>query len=284
MPAPGEPTALRGRRVVVTGSTRGFGRTLVVRLAELGARVVVSGPSADESRAVVAEITAVGGEAVWSPGDVTRAEDVDAILRTAVDAFGGVDVWVNNAAYETPGMARVLDFPGERGAILERSTDVNVVGTGRCTLVALEHMVAAGGGVIVNVTGRGDDGRPTPFSAPYGASKAWIRAFTRTLRKEYADTGVNLVSFNPGIMTTARMERAHFLEDDPAAAKTEKMLDGVTRVLGDPPEVAVEKLVAFLASPKARKAKDLRLIGPARMARGLKDEAARMASAKRQKS
>jgi NAD(P)-dependent dehydrogenase (short-subunit alcohol dehydrogenase family) len=280
-PAAGDLAALRGRRVVVTGSTRGFGRSLVTRLSELGARVVVAGPFPDEARALADELTAAGGDAVWSPGDVTQEADVQAMLRTAVDSFGGVDVWINNAAYETPGMARVLDFPGETGAVLDRTTAVNVVGTGRCTLVALEHMVGVGRGVIVNVTGRGDDVRPTPFSAPYGASKAWVRAFTRTLRKEYADSGVNLVAFNPGIMTTARMERAHFLEDDPAAAKTEKMLDGVTRVLGDPPEVAAERLIAFLASPRSQKAKDLRLIGPVRIARGLKDEAGRLVAKKR---
>jgi NAD(P)-dependent dehydrogenase (short-subunit alcohol dehydrogenase family) len=281
MAAPAPITGLRGRRVVVTGCTRGFGRALVVRLADVGAHVVVSGPSADESRALVDEITGAGGVAVWSPGDVTRPEDVDAILRTAVEAFDGVDVWINNAAYETPGMARVLDFPGARGEVLERTSEVNVLGTGRCTLVALEHMVEAGGGVIINVTGRGDDGRATPFSAPYGASKAWMRSFTRSVRKEYAESGVNVVVLNPGIMTTARMERAHFLQDDPAAGRTEKMLDGVTRVFGDPPEVAAEKVVEFLASPKAHKAKELRLITPGRFARGLKDEAKRMTAAKR---
>ena len=70
-----------------------------------------------------------------SPSRSTR------LLQAAVDAFGGVDVWINNAAYETPGMARVLDFPDP--AMWERTTAVNVVGTGRCTLVALAHMVEA---------------------------------------------------------------------------------------------------------------------------------------------
>lgn len=274
-------SSLRGRSVVVTGSTRGFGRTLAVRLAEVGARVVISGPFPEECEAVVQEIVEAGGDAVWSRGDVTEVEDVHEILRTAVDAYGAVDVWVNNAAYETPGMARVLDFPGEPGEVWERTTQVNVVGTGRCTLVALEHMVARGSGVIVNVTGRGDDLKPTPFSAPYGASKAYVRAFTRTLRKEYAGSGVNLVGFNPGIMTTARMERAHFLERDAKADKTEKALEVVTRMFGDTPDVAAERLVEFLASPRSRKAGQLRLINPARMAKGVKDEAKRQLDARR---
>lgn len=274
-------TSLRDRSIVVTGSTRGFGRVLVDRLAELGANVVVSGPFEVESQAVVKEITAAGGSAVWSRGDVTRAEDVAEILATAVESFGGVDVWVNNAAYETPGMARVLDFPEATGDVWERTTQVNVLGTGRATLVALEHMLDRGTGVIVNVTGRGDDLKPTPFSAPYGASKAYVRALTRTLRKEYAGSGVNLVSFNPGIMTTARMERAHFIAPEPKAEKNEKALAVITRMFGDEPTVAAERLVEFLASDRSRKHGELRLIDPVRMAKGVKDEAKRQVAARR---
>ena len=266
-----DPSDLRGASVVVTGSTRGFGRVLVRKLAERGARVVVSGPVEAESEALAAELVAEGHDAVWSRGDVTDPDDVQALLRTAVDAFGDVDVWINNAAYETPSMARVLDFDP---SVWERTTAVNVVGTGRCTLAALERMVAQGHGTIVNVTGRGDDLRPTKFSAPYGASKAWIRAFTRTLRGEYAGSGVNLVAFNPGIMTTERMERAHF-PDGHENAKVERQLETVTRILGDPPEVAADKLIAFLASPSRATRKELRLITPVHAAKGVGAEVRR---------
>lgn len=249
---------------------------LVTRLSRLGARVVVSGPVPDESRSLAAELAGSGDDVAWAPGDVTSPADVEALLATALERFGGVDVWVNNAAYETPGMAAVLDFTGE---VWERTTEVNVLGTGRCTLAALTHMRSRGHGVIVNVTGRGDDLRPTKYSAPYGASKAWIRAFTRTVRAEYADSGVHLVSFNPGIMTTERMERAHFAESalTPAQARTEKALDVVTRLFGDPPDVAADALIRFLASGQAARRRELRLITPGRVTKGVTDEAARQA-------
>ena len=265
-------SSLRGRSVVVTGSTRGFGRVLVSRFAALGARVVVSGPFLDESEELAAQLRAAGGDAVSCRGDVTSAEDVAGILRTAQEAFGGVDVWVNNAAYETPGMSSILDFPDE---VWERTTQVNVLGTGRCTLAALAHMRDRGHGVIVNVTGRGDDLRPTKYSAPYGASKAWIRAFTRTLRAEYRESGVQLVAFNPGIMATGRMDRARFHDTDRDHLRTEKQMDTVVRILGDPPEVAAEALAGFLATDQAAKRKELRLITPARVVRGLTGEVTR---------
>lgn len=273
-------SSLRGRSVVVTGSTRGFGRVLAGRLAGLGARVVVSGPVPEESREYAEELTKRGDDAVWSVGDVTSGTDVDAILATAVEHYGHVDVWVNNAAYETPGMSTLLEFPPE---VWERTTQVNVLGTGRCTIAALTHMRARGRGVIVNVTGRGDDLRPTKFSAPYGASKAWVRAFTKTLRAEYADSGVHLVAFNPGIMTTARMDRAHFTQHSDAHDRTEKQLEAMTRMFGDPPEVAAEQLIAFLASGQAAKRKELRLINPVRIAKGLGGEAVHQAANLRDK-
>jgi len=208
---------------------------------------------------------------VWSRGDVNSAADVSALVSTAVEAFGRIDVWVNNAAYETPGMARVLDFSPE---VWERVTQVNVLGTGRCTLAALERMLSQGHGTIVNVTGRGDALRPTRFSAPYGASKAWIRSFTRTLRGEYAGSGVSLVAFNPGIMTTSRMGGAHFApgHENP---KVERQLETVTRILGDPPEVAAERLVEYLAAPTGKRRKELRVLGPKRAAQGVAAEFSR---------
>ena len=179
----------------------------------LGARVVVSGPVLGRERgAAPPNSCAAGHDAVWSRGDVTVADDVRALARTAVDAFGEIDVWINNAAYETPSMARVLDFDRRRSG--SAPPQVNVLGTGRCTLAALERMLAQGHGTIVNVTGRGDDVRPTKFSAPYGASKAWMRAFTRTLRSEYAGSGVNLVGVQPG----DHDDRAHGARPLPATA------------------------------------------------------------------
>ncbi|HCK78548.1 MAG TPA: hypothetical protein DHW34_00860 [Actinobacteria bacterium] len=262
--------SLVGKVAVVTGCTRGFGRVLVTDLARAGARVVVSSPWRDENDALAAELTAQSWEAVSALGDVTSRDQLSALARKAVDTFGQLDIWVNNAAYETPGMNRALDFGDE---IFDAVEEVNVRGTYNGTTAALRVMIEQGGGTIINITGRGDDLRPTLYTVPYGASKAWIRSFTRSMRAEYKNTGVNIVCFNPGVMTTERMDRAEAEQLAGIDPRTEKIYPTIMRVLGDPPEVASGRLVEFLAAGSAAKNGEFRLINLRKVFKGIGGEA-----------
>ncbi|CAB4540124.1 unannotated protein [freshwater metagenome] len=261
---------LKGDVIVVTGCTRGFGRVVVVDLAKAGARVVVSSPWQDENDALAAEITASGGTALSCLGDVTNRDQLRELVATTMSTFGRLDVWINNAAYETPGMSLALDF-GD--AEFDSVNSVNVGGTYNGTMAALRAMLEQGHGVIINVTGRGDDLRPTLYTAPYGASKAWIRSFTRTLRGEYGKRGVNFVNFNPGVMITERMDRAEAEQLAEINPRTEKLFPVVMRVLGDPPSVASEKLIEFIASGAAKKDGEFRLINLRKVIKGIGGEA-----------
>jgi NAD(P)-dependent dehydrogenase (short-subunit alcohol dehydrogenase family) len=266
------PVKLDGEVVVVTGCTRGFGRVLVSDLARAGARVVVSSPFKDENEELVEEFTRAGLVAIAAPGDVTDRDQMRALAAAAADEFGRLDVWVNNAAYETPGMSKSLDFGDE---IFDAVNSVNVVGTYNGTMAALRVMLEQGDGTIINVTGRGDDLRPAMYTNPYGASKAWIRSFTRTLRNEYGKQGVNIVGFNPGVMNTERMDRAEAEQLHEIDPRLEKIYPVVMRVLGDPPQVASARLVQFIASGGAAKKGEFRLITPVKVVKGASAEAAR---------
>lgn len=263
---------LDGDVVVVTGCTRGFGRVLISDLARAGARVVVSSPFKDENDELVDELRRAGLTAIASLGDVTDRDQMRGLAATAIDEFGRLDVWVNNAAYETPGMARSLDFGDE---IFDAVFEVNVKGTYNGTMAALRVMLEQGSGTIINVTGRGDDLRPAVYTNAYGASKSWIRSFTRTLRSEYSKKGVNIVGFNPGVMATERMERADVHQLNEADPRLEKIYPIIMRVLSDPPTVASARLVEFIASGDAAKKGELRLITPIKLAKGVGEEAAR---------
>jgi NAD(P)-dependent dehydrogenase (short-subunit alcohol dehydrogenase family) len=269
MPTPVAP----GSVAVVTGCTRGYGRVLARRLADRGVVIVVSGIDLDESQAFAAEIGAAGGRAVAAPGDVTSDADVAALVAAAVD-LGGPDLWINNAAFESPGMASVLDVPSEDFLAVQ---EVNVMGTYRATRAALGVMTPRGRGVIVNITGRGDDLRASRFSTAYAASKAWIRSFSRSVAAETASTGVRVIPFNPGIMITDRMAAEERRQDVGVDDRTQKLFDTVRRALGDPPEVAADALIDFLDREPATLRKELRLITPGRVAKGLGGEAQRAA-------
>jgi NAD(P)-dependent dehydrogenase (short-subunit alcohol dehydrogenase family) len=232
--------------------------------------VVVSGPDLAESQAYAAALVEAGCRVYASVGDVTSESDVAALVATAQE-LGRLDLWVNNAAYESPGMAPVDAMPPE---VFEAIQQVNVLGTYRCTRQAVAAM-SERGGVVVNVTGRGDDLRAAKFTAAYSASKAWIRSFTRSVAAEAAGSKVRVIGFNPGIMATNRLDVQDELTDAGVDERTRKLFDTVTRVLADPPEVAADALVAFLDDDPARLKKELRLITPARVAKGLGAEAQR---------
>jgi NAD(P)-dependent dehydrogenase (short-subunit alcohol dehydrogenase family) len=243
-------------------------------LARLGAKVVLSGPDRAESDREAALLRATGATAIAADGDVTDPDQVAALAETTAHEFGGVDVWVNNAAFDTPGMARTLEFDP---AVVPGVTAVNILGTYYGTRTALEVMVRQGRGLLVNVTGRGDDVRPAKYSSAYAASKAWIRSFTRTVAAEYADSGVHVVAFNPGMMTTGRLS-TEATDSVRADERTMRLYEFVTRVMADPPEIAARRLAQLVAdAQEGRAPREVRLITPARVVRGLLAEGTRAA-------
>jgi NAD(P)-dependent dehydrogenase (short-subunit alcohol dehydrogenase family) len=262
-----------GSVAVVTGCTRGFGRVLVNMLAERGIKVVVSGIDGSEADELAKHINAAGGTALASVGDVTKPEDMAAIVEAGA-TLGGIDLWVNNAAYESPGMSPITDLePG----VFEAIQQVNVFGTYRGTMAAVEAMRTRGG-VVINITGRGDDLRSAKFTAAYAASKAWIRSFSRSLAAELSDTGVRVIPFNPGIMATTRMSVEDHAPTESVDDRTMKLFAVVNRALGDPPEVAAQGLIDFLGSEPGSLKKELRLLNAGRIAKGLGSEAVRAGS------
>jgi 3-oxoacyl-[acyl-carrier protein] reductase len=255
---------------VVTGCTRGFGRILVTMLSERGVKVVVSGIDRGEADTLAQQINASGGTAVSSDGDVTRPEDLQAIV-TAAQGLGGLGLWVNNAAYESPGMSPITDLDD---GVFEAIQQVNVFGTFRGTMAAVEAMQGRAG-VVVNITGRGDDLRSAKFTAAYAASKAWIRSFSRSLAAELSDTGIRVIPFNPGIMATTRMSVEDHAPTESVDGRTLELFAFINRALGDPPEVAAQRLIDYLGAEPAALKKELRLLTPARFAKGVSTEAVR---------
>jgi NAD(P)-dependent dehydrogenase (short-subunit alcohol dehydrogenase family) len=229
---------------------------------------VVSSPWLEESEQFAAELRERGAEAVAAPGDVTDAAQVEGLAAAAVEAFGRLDIWVNNAAASTP-VGRSFDLdPAE----FERSIAVNVLGTYYGSRAAMARMLAQGGsGVLVNLLGRGDDVRATPHTSPYGASKAWARSFTRSLQAEYRDTGIRIVGFNPGMMLTDMLMAPRVVGEEGERAMGP--YPTITRIFGEPPEVAAAALVDALDRPSPPKS--LRLLGPAGIAKHVAGAAGR---------
>jgi NAD(P)-dependent dehydrogenase (short-subunit alcohol dehydrogenase family) len=200
------------RRVaVVTGAGRGIGRSHALLLAARGAGVVVNNPTAELAAQVVDEITAGGGRAVADSSDVSRPEGADALVAAALEAFGAIDIVVNNA-----GITGIVPFGELTPDFFDRIMRINAGGHFNVTRAAWPHLVARGYGRIVNTTsGAGIYGLGGVVS--YATSKGAVNGLTRALAIEGRPLGILVNAISPGALT--RMTEAAAAVDEVMAEK-----------------------------------------------------------------
>ena len=225
-----------GQVVVVTGAGKGIGRAIAEKFAAAGAHVVVNDIRADAVDAVVAAITASGGTAVGVTADVSDSAQVATIFDTAIEAFGTVDVLVNNAGIVSP----MLHFLEADEAWWRRIIDVNLTGHFLCSHRAARIMVDQGAGVIINMSSGGATRAHRAFTA-YDASKGGIEALTRAMALDLGPYGIRVCALVPGSIDTEGMD------EEARRLRGENIPLGRP---GDPDDMAGPAL--FLASDAAR--------------------------------
>ncbi|MEM6500206.1 MAG: 3-oxoacyl-[acyl-carrier-protein] reductase [Cyanobacteria bacterium P01_C01_bin.89] len=182
---------------VITGGSRGIGRAAALALGAEGAKVVVnyasSSGAADE---VVKLIGEAGGEGIAVKGDMAQQDDVDNLLKSAMDKWGRVDVWVNNA-----GITRDTLLLRMKPADWQAVIDLNLTGVFMCTKAVSKVMMKQRSGRIINIASvSGQMGNPG--QANYSAAKAGVIGFTKTVAKELASRGVTANAIAPGFIAT----------------------------------------------------------------------------------
>jgi NAD(P)-dependent dehydrogenase (short-subunit alcohol dehydrogenase family) len=188
---------LEGKAVVVTGGGRGIGRGITHAMARAGANVVVAARAAEPLREAVAEARALGVEAFEVPTDVTRPDDVAALVTRTLEAFGALDCWVNNA-----GSARAEDA-GRLIDLTEQQWDAVVDLNLKWTFFAAQAAARAmtGGGSIINISSRSGS-QPNPLTGHYGAAKAGVDNLTATMAVEWGHLGIRVNAVAPGAVVT----------------------------------------------------------------------------------
>jgi len=231
-----EDRHLQGRVAIVTGSARNIGRAIAHALAEAGAAVVVNAKSSSaEADAVAHEIRDAGGRAIARMADVGEPEDAAALIDAAIQEFGRLDILVNNAAVRREMDFDKLDY-SEWRAIMATILD----GAYLCSRAAFPHLIAAGGGSIVNIGGLSSY-TGAPRRAHVIAAKAGLVGLTRALAHDLAPHGITVNCVAPGLIDTQRR--------DPEPAHHAKHATLVGR-RGTPEEIAA--VVRFLCGPDAR--------------------------------
>jgi 3-oxoacyl-[acyl-carrier protein] reductase len=188
---------LEGRTALVTGSSRGIGRAIAVRLAEEGANVIVNFRSReDEAKGVVSHIQGKGGKVIACRADVSRIEEVDAMVQEATQKVGPIDILVNNATIHRG--RKVEKLPLEDWDLVIKSC---LYGAFHCTRCVVPSMKERKWGRIINISSSVGE-RGYPGDSAYGAAKAGILGFTKSLARELARDGVTVTAVIPGFVLT----------------------------------------------------------------------------------
>jgi NAD(P)-dependent dehydrogenase (short-subunit alcohol dehydrogenase family) len=196
---------LEGKVAIVTGAARGIGSIVCDHLAQDGAHVALAGRDADALRAKAAELAGAfpGRDSLPVRCDVTDEQQVQAMVSAAARHFGGIDILVNSAGGTGPIETPAQDYPAEE---FRRILDLNVIGTFLPCKYAIPHLIARGGGRIVNIAGtsglRGYRNR-----SGYSASKWAVRGLTRTLALELGPYGITVNDVCPNVTHGGRMDK-----------------------------------------------------------------------------
>lgn len=228
---------------LVTGGSRGIGRAIVELLAARGYRVLFTYLRNEaQANEVVATVAQSGGQASALCADVAHSDSAALVVQTAIDAWGRVDVLVNNAGTHLPGVT-LADTPASEW---DRIIRTNVYGPFHLVQAVLPHMRAQGGGNIVNISSNVTQRFPAAYGA-YTVSKSALDTFTRILSKEEGPNGIRVNAVAPGpIRTDMLAESLGGLDSEKARAFTGSV---PLRRAGEPVEIA--EAVAFLVSDAA---------------------------------
>lgn len=220
--------------VIVTGASRGIGKAIALTLGKAGCKVLVNyARSSKEAEEVCKEIEECGGQGLTFGGDVSKEADVNAMIKTAVDAWGTVDVLINNAGIARDGLLMRM-----KTAQWQEVIDLNLTGVFLCTQAAAKLMMKKKKGRIINISSVvglvGNFGQ-----ANYSAAKAGVIGLTKAVAKEYASRNITVNAVAPGFIASDMTGK---LADD----IQKKIMEGIPLGrYGQPEEVA--GLVEFLA-------------------------------------
>ena len=189
--------SLKGKVVLITGASSGFGEDAARLFAAEGARVVLAARRVERLQALAAEIKSNGGEAFFTPVDVTQRTDIDRMVNEVIQHYGQIDVLFNNAGFGRLNWFDQLDFQED----IQTQVNVNLLGLMQTTQAVLPHMIKKHSGHIINMSSV-SGWIAAPLYSAYAATKFGVRGFTDALRREVGLYGIRVSAIYPGFAHT----------------------------------------------------------------------------------
>ena len=234
--------ALDSKVGLVTGGGVGIGRAICEAFAREGAKVIVADFNAETGQETVDKIKEAGGEAHFVCTDVSEEEQVKAMINTAIEVFGGLDIACNSAAVSR-GSGPIHEY--ER-SVFDDTLEMCLTNTWLCLQHEVGAMLDLGkGGSIVNISSNSSL-RGQPYNTAYAAAKSGVNVLTKSSAVEYGKKGIRINAVSPGVIRTPGVEK--YFQEQPKLAEGLERSAAMNRI-GEPHEVA--EAVVFLCSDKA---------------------------------
>jgi NAD(P)-dependent dehydrogenase (short-subunit alcohol dehydrogenase family) len=245
---------LKDKIAVITGSTRGFGYAIAEAMLEAGASVAITGRS-KEAVARTVDALRPQGRVSGFVMDVRDEEQVYTLVEDVIREFGRIDIWVNNAGYSNAA-GMMLDMDPQDALDMFLANDLGVL---RSTQAIMPHMLRRRQGLLVNIYGNGSFLRPASPTGLYGATKAWMTSFTRSLATELKGSGVQILGFSPGMLLTDMLTSPTVVGE--RGREMMKNFGFVLRFLSKPAKYAADELVKTIVSNR-KEFREVRLFKP----------------------
>lgn len=236
---------LQNKVIVVTGSTRGIGRAIAEACAQEGASVVVSSRQESAVRKTCESFKQRGFNASGLVVDVSRQGDLERLLQHAIETWARVDVWVNNAGL-SGGLRPLHEMSTQE---IRDIVDTNLTGTLQACRMIIAYFIQQGGGILMNMSGKGGRGEASAFMTTYAATKAAVTSLTKSLARENKQHPISIHSVVPGMVAT------DFYQDvktSPELAASTESLPYVLKALGVPLDVVGRFFVEIAAQEPGR--------------------------------
>lgn len=232
---------LQDKVIIVTGASSGLGAATALRLATEGAKVVLAARRSDKGEAVLAQLKSAGGEGIFVKTDVTKTDDVKALVAAATKRYGGLDGAVNNAGVTGPTMTPIADID-EAG--WDEAINTNLRATFVCMKYQIPQLLARGGGAIVNMSSMYGLKPSDVGHAAYCASKFGVVGLTKTAAVDYGDKGIRINAVCPGFTHSEMVDP--YVEAAPELMTRTISRHSAMNRLGESDEIA--QAVAWLLS------------------------------------